>query len=45
MYSAVFNEADKNGNGVLDHGEFWLVLESPKLNLNLSQPEIAEIRR
>eukprot|EP00041_Stephanoeca_diplocostata_P026043 m.694275 g.694275 ORF g.694275 m.694275 type:complete len:989 (+) comp22879_c0_seq1:253-3219(+) len=42
---AVFNEADKNGNGVLDHGEFWLVLESPKLNLNLSQPEIAEIRR
>mmetsp|Transcript_6163 Transcript_6163/g.15802 ORF Transcript_6163/g.15802 Transcript_6163/m.15802 type:complete len:974 (-) Transcript_6163:246-3167(-) len=42
---AVFDEADRNRNGVLDDGEFWLVLRSHKLNLNLSPGEIAEIQR
>eukprot|EP00038_Savillea_parva_P020003 m.30168 g.30168 ORF g.30168 m.30168 type:complete len:961 (+) comp4673_c0_seq2:146-3028(+) len=42
---AVFDEADRNRNGVLDDGEFWYVLRSTKLNLNLSAAEIAEIQR
>lgn len=42
---AVFDEADRNRNGVLDDGEFWLVLSSHKLNLNLSPAEVNEIRR
>jgi len=41
----VFNEADRNSNGKLDDGEFWYVLESAQLNLNLSKEEISEIRR
>jgi len=41
----VFNEADRNSNGKLDNGEFWYVLESAQLNLNLSKEEISEIRR
>lgn len=42
---AVFDDADRNRNGVLDDGEFWLVLSSKKLNLNLSEAEVSEIRR
>jgi len=42
---AVFDESDLNKNGLLDDGEFWLVLETDKLALNLSKAEINEIRR
>eukprot|EP00729_Bicosta_minor_P008425 gene8424-5239_t len=41
----VFDEADRNKNGKLDNGEFWYVLESVQLNLNLSSDEISEIRK
>lgn len=41
----VFDEADRNKNGKLDNGEFWYVLESVQLNLNLSPDEISEIRK
>ena len=42
---AVFDDCDLNKNGLLDNGEFWLVLETDRVALNLSKAEIDEIRR
>eukprot|EP00049_Salpingoeca_infusionum_P018096 m.355764 g.355764 ORF g.355764 m.355764 type:complete len:870 (+) comp17333_c0_seq1:119-2728(+) len=39
-----FRSADKDNNGVLDTGEFWDVLTSKTLNLNLSEDEIKSIQ-
>ena len=41
----VFQNADINGDGMLDRGEFWNVLHSKSLNLNLSDEEKAEFLR
>ena len=35
----VFQNADVNGDGMLDRHEFWSVLHSKSLNLNLSKEE------
>ena len=40
----VFRNADRDGNGVLDREEFWSVLKSKTLNLNLSEEEMEEIQ-
>ncbi|EDQ88487.1 uncharacterized protein MONBRDRAFT_37437, partial [Monosiga brevicollis MX1] len=41
---SVFRAADKDGNGSLDAQEFWNVLHSQTLNLNLSDSEVNELR-
>ena len=41
----VFQNADINGDGMLDRSEFWNVLHSKSLNLNLSNEEKAEFLR
>lgn len=38
----VFQNADVNNDGILDRQEFWSVLHSKSLNLNLSADEKAE---
>jgi len=40
----VFQNADKDGNGILDNEEFWSVLESKTLNLKLSPEEMQAIK-
>lgn len=40
----VFQNADKDGNGILDNDEFWSVLESKTLNLKLSKEEMESIK-
>ncbi len=41
----VFRNADRDNNGKLDRDEFWSVLKSKTLNLNLSEEEMQEIQR